>query len=126
MLNTKNSKLFKDKIVSSVDYNRKLPNHVDFFLKLNKKFEQEKKSLLNQIKQLKEDKARIKCDYIFWNRKCATLERNYDHLAERLSIYEDGHCYVGKNKKAIPALIDESKFSEGVKSMLKYAHKQLQ
>ena len=125
MLNLKNSKLFKDKLVSSVDYNKKLPNHTEF-LKLNKKFEQEKKDLLNQIKQLKADKARIKCDSIFWSKKCDTLERNYEHLIERISIYEAGHCYVGKNKKVIPAKIDESKFSEGVKSMLLYAHKRLQ
>jgi prefoldin subunit 5 len=124
VLNLKNSKLFKDKLVSSVDYNKKLPDHNEF-VKLNKKFEQEKKDLLNQIKQLKADKARIKCDSIFWNRKCATLERNYDHLIERISIYETGHCYAGKNKKVIPAKIDESKFSEGVKSMLLYVHQRL-
>ena len=117
--------MFKDKLVSSVDYNKKLPDHTEF-LKLNKKFEQEKKDLLNQIKQLKADKARIKCDSIFWNNKCTTLKRNYDHLIERISIYEVGHCYAGKNKKVIPAKIDESKFSEGVKSMLLYAHKRLQ
>ena len=64
MLNIKNSKLFKHKIVSSVDYNKKLPDHTEF-LKLNKKLEQEKKGLLNQIKQLKADKARIKCNSIF-------------------------------------------------------------
>ena len=125
VLNIKNSELFKDKIVSLVDYNKKLPDLTEF-LKLNKKFEQEKKGLLNQIKQLKEDKARIKCDSIFWNKKCKTLAKNYDHLVERLLIYEDDHCYVGKNKKVIHAPIHESKFSEGMKSMLKYAHKQLQ
>jgi hypothetical protein len=124
VLNLKNSKLFKDKLVSSVDYNKKLPDHNEF-VKLHKKFEQEKKVLLNQIKQLKADKARIKCDSIFWNRKCATLERNYDHLIEHISIYETGHCYAGKNKKVIPAKIDESKFSKGVKSMLLYAHQRL-
>ena len=53
------------------------------------------------------------------------LAKNYDHLVEQLSIYEDGHCYVGKNKRVIPAPIDKSKFFEGMKSMLKYAHKQL-
>ena len=89
-------------MVNSVDYNKKLPDHTEF-LKLNKKFEHEKKGLLNQIKQLKEDKARIKCGSIFWNKKCKTLAKNYDYLVERLSIYEDGHCYVGKNKKVIPA-----------------------
>ena len=49
VLNIKNSKLFKDKIISSVDYNKKLPDHTEF-LKLNRKFEQEKKGLVNQIK----------------------------------------------------------------------------
>ena len=36
-------------------------------------------------------------------KKCATLERNYDHLVERILIYEIGHCYVSKNKTVIPA-----------------------
>ena len=41
LLNLKNTKMFKDNLVSSVYYNKKLPDHTEF-LKLNKKFEQEK------------------------------------------------------------------------------------
>ena len=38
VLNLKRSKLFKDKLVSSVEYTKKLPDHNEF-VKLNKKFD---------------------------------------------------------------------------------------
>ena len=49
LLNLKNCKLRK--IVSSVNYNKKLPNH-DEFLKLNRLHDQENNRFLNTIKHL--------------------------------------------------------------------------
>jgi len=59
--------------MGSVDYMRKLPSH-DEILKLSERHQKEKNKLLNQIKFLKEEKARIICDLIFWDRKCGTFE----------------------------------------------------
>ena len=38
-------------------------------------------------------------------------------MVEQLSVYEDGHCYAGKNVKVILAKVtDKSKFSDTVKN----------
>ncbi|KAJ9553022.1 hypothetical protein OSB04_017067 [Centaurea solstitialis] len=68
---------------------------------LEKKHDKEKQSFQNTIKQLKTELSRQKCDTIFWNSKCVTLTKNYDRLVERLSIYEEGHHYAGKNQKIV-------------------------
>ncbi|KAJ9544703.1 hypothetical protein OSB04_024410 [Centaurea solstitialis] len=60
--------------------------------------------------------------------KCVTLTKNYDRLVERLSIYEEGHHYAGKNQKIVHtpvthAYINKVQFTQGVKSMLrKFQH----
>ncbi|KAJ9561421.1 hypothetical protein OSB04_006581 [Centaurea solstitialis] len=93
-----------------------------------KKHDKEKQSFQNTIKQLKTELSRQKCDTIFWNSKCVTLTKNYDRLVERLSIYEEGHHYAGKNQKiahtpVTHAYINNVQFSQGVKSMLrKFQH----
>ncbi|KAJ9567766.1 LOW QUALITY PROTEIN: hypothetical protein OSB04_003732 [Centaurea solstitialis] len=95
---------------------------------LEKKHDKEKQSFENTIKQLKTELSRQKCDTIFWNSKCVTLTKNYDRLVERLSIYEEGHHYAGKNQKiahtpVTHAYIKNVQFSQGVKSMLrKFQH----
>ncbi|KAJ9566100.1 hypothetical protein OSB04_002066 [Centaurea solstitialis] len=95
---------------------------------LEKKHDREKHSFQNTIKQLKTELSRQKCDTIFWNSKCVTLTKNYDRLVERLSIYEEGHHYAGKNQKIVHtpvthAYIKNVQFSQGVKSMLrKFQH----
>ncbi|KAJ9557105.1 hypothetical protein OSB04_011719 [Centaurea solstitialis] len=95
---------------------------------LEKKHDKEKHSFQNTIKQLKTELSRQKCDTIFWNSKCVTLTKNYDRLVERLSIYEEGHHYAGKNQKIVHtpvthAYINNVQFSQGVKSMLrKFQH----
>ncbi|KAJ9544362.1 hypothetical protein OSB04_024069 [Centaurea solstitialis] len=95
---------------------------------LEKKHDREKHSFHNTIKQLKTELSRQKCDTIFWNSKCVTLTKNYDRLVERLSIYEEGHHYAGKNQKIVHtpvthAYIKNVQFSQGVKSMLrKFQH----
>ncbi|KAJ9546465.1 hypothetical protein OSB04_019008 [Centaurea solstitialis] len=95
---------------------------------LEKKHDKEKHSFQNTIKQLKTELSRQKCDAIFWNSKCVTLTKNYDRLVERLSIYEEGHHYAGKNQKIVHtpvthAYINNVQFSQGVKSMLrKFQH----
>ncbi|KAJ9544400.1 hypothetical protein OSB04_024107 [Centaurea solstitialis] len=95
---------------------------------LEKKHDKEKQSFQNTIKQLKTELSRQKCDTIFWNSKCVTLTKNYDRLVERLSIYEEGHHYAGKNQKIVHtpvthAYINNVQFSQGVKSMLrKFQH----
>ncbi|KAJ9536108.1 LOW QUALITY PROTEIN: hypothetical protein OSB04_un000718 [Centaurea solstitialis] len=95
---------------------------------LEKKHDKEKHSFQNTIKQLKTELSRQKCDTIFWNSKCVTLTKNYDRLVERLSIYEEGHHYAGKNQKIVHtpvthAYIKNVQFSQGVKSMLrKFQH----
>ncbi|KAJ9552635.1 hypothetical protein OSB04_016680 [Centaurea solstitialis] len=95
---------------------------------LEKKHDKEKHSFQNTIKQLKTELSRQKCDTIFWNSKCVTLTKNYDRLVERLSIYEEGHHYAGKNQKIVHtpvthAYINHVQFSQGVKSMLrKFQH----
>ncbi|KAJ9562631.1 hypothetical protein OSB04_007791 [Centaurea solstitialis] len=95
---------------------------------LEKKHNKEKHSFQNTIKQLKTELSRQKCDTIFWNSKCVTLTKNYDRLVERLSIYEEGHHYAGKNQKIVHtpvthAYINNVQFSQGVKSMLrKFQH----
>ncbi|KAJ9541677.1 hypothetical protein OSB04_028183, partial [Centaurea solstitialis] len=95
---------------------------------LEKKHDKEKQSLQNTIQQLKTELSRQKCDTIFWNSKCVTLTKNYDRLVERLSIYEEGHYYAGKNQKiahtpVTHAYINKVQFTQGVKSMLrKFQH----
>ncbi|KAJ9541622.1 hypothetical protein OSB04_028128 [Centaurea solstitialis] len=95
---------------------------------LEKKHEKEKQSFQNTLQQLKTELSRQKCDTKFWNSKCVTLTRNYDRLVERLSIYEEGHHYAGKNQKiahtpVTHAYINNVQFSQGVKSMLrKFQH----
>ncbi|KAJ9566345.1 hypothetical protein OSB04_002311 [Centaurea solstitialis] len=95
---------------------------------LEKKHDKEKQSFQNTIKQLKTELSRQKCDTLFWNSKCVTLTKNYDRLVERLSIYEEGHHYAGKNQKiahtpVTHAYINNVQFSQGVKSMLrKFQH----
>ncbi|KAJ9551848.1 hypothetical protein OSB04_015893 [Centaurea solstitialis] len=95
---------------------------------LEKKHDKEKQSFQNTIKQLKTELSRQKCDTIFWNSKCVTLTKNYDRLVERLSIYEEGHHYAGKNQKiahtpVTHAYINNVQFSQRVKSMLrKFQH----
>ena len=94
-----------------------LSNQVDL-ITIRKAHEIEKKKLKNTIKQLKAEKSRINCDSIFWNSKCRTLTRNYDLMVEQLSIYEEGHCYAGKNVKVIPAKVtDKTKFTDTVKKV---------
>ncbi|KAJ9552678.1 hypothetical protein OSB04_016723 [Centaurea solstitialis] len=95
---------------------------------LEKKHEQEKRSFQNTLHQLKTELSRQKCDTKFWNNKCVTLTKNYDRLVERLSIYEEGHHYAGKNQKIVPTpvthtYINQVQFTQGVKSMLrKFQH----
>ncbi|KAJ9546558.1 hypothetical protein OSB04_019101 [Centaurea solstitialis] len=95
---------------------------------LEKKHEKEKQSFQNTLQQLKTELSRQKCDTKFWNSKCVTLTRNYDRLVERLSIYEEGHHYAGKNQKiahtpVTHAYINNVQSSQGVKSMLrKFQH----
>ncbi|KAJ9539156.1 hypothetical protein OSB04_031889 [Centaurea solstitialis] len=95
---------------------------------LEKKHEKEKQSFQNTLQQLKTELSRQKCDTKFWNSKCVTLSKNYDRLVERLSIYEEGHHYAGKNQKIVPtplthAYINKVQFTQGVKSMLrKFQH----
>ncbi|KAJ9541772.1 hypothetical protein OSB04_028278 [Centaurea solstitialis] len=95
---------------------------------LEKKHEKEKQSLQNTLQQLKTELSRQKCDTKFWNSKCVTLTKNYDRLVERLSIYEEGHHYAGKNQKIVPtpvthAYINKVQLTQGVKSMLrKFQH----
>ncbi|KAJ9552532.1 hypothetical protein OSB04_016577 [Centaurea solstitialis] len=95
---------------------------------LEKKHEQEKRSFQNTLHQLKTELSRQKCDTKFWNSKCVTLTKNYDRLVERLSIYEEGLHYAGKNQKIVHtpvthAYINNVQFTQGVKSMLrKFQH----
>ncbi|KAJ9565585.1 hypothetical protein OSB04_001551 [Centaurea solstitialis] len=95
---------------------------------LEKKHEKEKQSFQNTLQQLKTELSRQKCDTKFWNSKCVTLTKSYDRLVERLSIYEEGHHYAGKNQKIVPtpvthAYINKVQFTQGVKSMLrKFQH----
>ncbi|KAJ9544387.1 hypothetical protein OSB04_024094 [Centaurea solstitialis] len=95
---------------------------------LEKKHDKENQSFQNTIKQLKTELSRQKCDTIFWNSKCVTLTKNYDRLVERLSIYEEGHHYAGKNQKiahtpVTHVYINKVQFTQGVKSMLrKFQH----
>ncbi|KAJ9561687.1 hypothetical protein OSB04_006847 [Centaurea solstitialis] len=95
---------------------------------LEKKHEKEKQSFQNTLQQLKTELSRQKCDTKFWNSKCVTLTKNYDRLVERLSIYEEGHHYAGKNQKiahtpVTHAYINKVQFTQGVKSMLrKFQH----
>ncbi|KAJ9556657.1 hypothetical protein OSB04_011271 [Centaurea solstitialis] len=95
---------------------------------LEKKHEKEKQSFQNTLQQLKRELSRQKCDTKFWNSKCVTLTKNYDRLVERLSIYEEGHHYAGKNQKiahtpVTHAYINKVQFTQGVKSMLrKFQH----
>ncbi|KAJ9552834.1 hypothetical protein OSB04_016879 [Centaurea solstitialis] len=85
---------------------------------LEKKHEKEKQSFQNTLQQLKTELSRQKCDTKFWNSKCETLTKNYDRLVERLSIYEEGHHYAGKNQKIVHtpithAYINKVQFTQG-------------
>ena len=118
VFNLQNCLAYKNNIVSLVDFNIPFPNHAEI-IRIYKVHEMEKKQLKNTIKWLKTEKSRINCDAIFWNSKCRTLTRNYDRLVERHYVYEDDHCYAGKDVKVIPAKIDDkTKFSESVKMII--------
>ncbi|KAJ9545095.1 hypothetical protein OSB04_024802 [Centaurea solstitialis] len=97
---------------------------------LNKKHESEKKQFENTIKQLRVELARQKCDSQFWFSKCNSLTKSHDRLVERISVYEEGLHYAGKNQKIISHLVTEDyiksvRFTQGVKSMLQHFQKQL-
>ena len=39
-------------------------------------------------------------------------------MVEQLSVYEEGHCYAGKNVKVIPAKVtDKTKFTDTVQKV---------
>ncbi|KAJ9544193.1 LOW QUALITY PROTEIN: hypothetical protein OSB04_023900 [Centaurea solstitialis] len=97
---------------------------------LNKKHESDKKQFENTIKQLRVELARHKCDSQFWFSKCNSLTKSHDRLVERLSVYEEGLHYAGKNQKIISPSVTEDyiksvRFTQGVKSMLQHFQKQL-
>ncbi|KAJ9561381.1 LOW QUALITY PROTEIN: hypothetical protein OSB04_006541 [Centaurea solstitialis] len=102
----------------------------DEILCLNKKHESEKKQFENTIKQLRVELARQKCDSQFWFSKCNSFTKSHDRLVERLSVYEEGLHYAGKNQKIISPLVTEDyiksvRFTQDVKSMLQHFQKQL-
>ncbi|KAJ9553229.1 hypothetical protein OSB04_017274 [Centaurea solstitialis] len=110
---------------------KSLDNFVqDEILCLNKKHESDKKQFENTIKQLRVELARHKCDSQFWFSKCNSLTKSYDRLVERLSVYEEGLHYAGKNQKIVSPSVTEDyiksvRFTQGVKSMLQHIQKQL-
>ncbi|KAJ9536523.1 hypothetical protein OSB04_un000275 [Centaurea solstitialis] len=84
----------------------------------------------NTIKQLRVELAQHKCDSKFWYSKCSSLTKSYDRLVERLSVYEEGLHYAGKNQKIATPSVTESyikniRFTQGVQSMLRHFQKQI-
>ncbi|KAJ9536538.1 hypothetical protein OSB04_un000290 [Centaurea solstitialis] len=102
----------------------------DEILCLKKTHESVKKQFQNTIKQLRVELAQHKCDSKFWFSKCSSLTKSYDRLAERLSVYEEGLHYAGKNQKIVSPPVTESyikniRFTQGVQSMLRHFQKQI-
>ncbi|KAJ9541880.1 hypothetical protein OSB04_028386 [Centaurea solstitialis] len=102
----------------------------DEILFLKKTHESVTKQFQNTIKQLRVELAQHKCDSKFWSSKCSSLTKSYDRLVERLSVYEEGLHYAGKNQKIVPPPVTESyikniRFTQGVQSMLRHFQKQI-
>ncbi|KAJ9536524.1 hypothetical protein OSB04_un000276 [Centaurea solstitialis] len=97
---------------------------------LTKTHESVTKQFQNTIKQLRVELAQYKCDSKFWSSKCSSLTKSYDRLVERLSVYEEGLHYAGKNQKIATPPVTESyikniRFTQGVQSMLRHFQKQI-
>ncbi|KAJ9557047.1 hypothetical protein OSB04_011661 [Centaurea solstitialis] len=97
---------------------------------LKKTHESVTKQFQNTIKQLRVELAQHKCDSKFWSSKCSSLTKSYDRLVERLSVYEEGLHYAGKNQKIATPPVTESyikniRFTQGVQSMLRHFQKQI-
>ncbi|KAJ9561586.1 hypothetical protein OSB04_006746 [Centaurea solstitialis] len=102
----------------------------DEIICLKKKHESVNKQFQNTIKQLRVELAHHKCDSKFWSSKCSSLTKSYDRLVERLSVYEEGLHYAGKNQKIATPSVTESyikniRFTQGVQSMLRHFQKQI-
>ncbi|KAJ9535928.1 hypothetical protein OSB04_un000908 [Centaurea solstitialis] len=102
----------------------------DDIICLKKKHESVNKQFQNTIKQLRVELAQHKCDSKFWSSKCSSLTKSYDRLVERLSVYEEGLHYAGKNQKIATPSVTESyikniRFTQGVQSMLRHFQKQI-
>ncbi|KAJ9544283.1 hypothetical protein OSB04_023990 [Centaurea solstitialis] len=102
----------------------------DEILCLNKKHESDKKQFENTIKQLRVELSRHKCDSKFWFSKCNSLTKSHDRIVERLSVYEEGLHYAGKNQTIVSPPVTEDyiksvRFTQSVKSMLQHFQKQL-
>ncbi|KAJ9538998.1 hypothetical protein OSB04_031731 [Centaurea solstitialis] len=102
----------------------------DEILCLKKTHESVKKQFQNTIKQLRVELAQHKCDSKFWSSKCSSLTKSYDRLVERLSVYEEGLHYAGKNQKIVAPPVTDSyikniRFTQGVQSMLRHFQKQI-
>ncbi|KAJ9536734.1 hypothetical protein OSB04_un000119 [Centaurea solstitialis] len=103
----------------------------DDIICLKKKHESVNKQFQNTIKQLRVELAQHKCDSKFWSSKCSSLTRSYDRLVERLSVYEEGLHYAGKNQKIATPSVTENyikniRFTQGVQSMLRHFQKQIE
>ncbi|KAJ9541739.1 hypothetical protein OSB04_028245 [Centaurea solstitialis] len=97
---------------------------------LKKTHESVTKQFQNTIKQLRVELAQHKCDSKFWYSKCSSLTKSYDRLVERLSVYEEGLHYAGKNQKIATPPVTENyikniRFTQGVQSMLRHFQKQI-
>ncbi|KAJ9536327.1 hypothetical protein OSB04_un000490 [Centaurea solstitialis] len=116
---------------SSFGFSKVSNNSVqDEIICLKKKHESVNKQFQNTIKQLRVELAQHKCDSKFWSSKCSSLTKSYDRLVERLSVYEEGLHYAGKNQKiATPSVTESYKknihFTQGVQSMLRHFQKQI-
>ncbi|KAJ9545265.1 hypothetical protein OSB04_024972 [Centaurea solstitialis] len=102
----------------------------DEIICLKKKHESVNKQFQNTIKQLRVELAQHKCDSKFWYCKCSSLTKSYDRLVERLSVYEEGLHYAGKNQKIVTPSVTENyikniRFTQGVQSMLRHFQKQI-
>ncbi|KAJ9565735.1 hypothetical protein OSB04_001701 [Centaurea solstitialis] len=102
----------------------------DEIICLKKKHESVTKQFQNTIKQLRVELAQHKCDSKFWSSKCSSLTKSYDRLVERLSVYEEGLHYAGKNQKIATPSVTENyikniRFTQGVQSMLRHFQKQI-
>ncbi|KAJ9557362.1 hypothetical protein OSB04_011976 [Centaurea solstitialis] len=97
---------------------------------LKKTHESVTKQFQNTIKQLRVELAQHKCDSKFWSSNCSSLTKSYDRLVERLSVYEEGLHYAGKNQKIATPPVTESyiqniRFTQGVQSMLRHFQMQI-
>ncbi|KAJ9538987.1 hypothetical protein OSB04_031720 [Centaurea solstitialis] len=104
--------------------------HTNEILCLKKTHESLTKQFQNTIKQLRVELAQHKCDSKFWSSKCSSLTKSYDRLVERLSVYEEGLHYAGKNQKIATPPVTESyikniRFTQGVQLMLRHFQKQI-